>query len=117
YRIVHLRDWHFVPKDLYALDMRDSHGRTLSTDEIDRLHEELLLEVEAVQLEQMSLLRCLIRHHGLRTVFCEGLTKNDLPNYHEKIAVLQDMEKNQIPHLRRQLQEARDLKAAMTGRE
>lgn len=91
-RIVHLRDWHFVPKDLYAIDMKNAHGRELSAEEIDRLHQELLLEVEAVQLEQMAMLRCLIKHHGLKRIYSEGLTANDLPNYREKIAVLRDME-------------------------
>ena len=43
-RIVHLRDWHFVPKDLYALDMKTATGRELTDDEIDRLHRELLLQ-------------------------------------------------------------------------
>ena len=51
-RIVHLRDYHFVPKELYAIDMKQAHGRELTDDEIDRLHQELLLEVELVQLEQ-----------------------------------------------------------------
>jgi hypothetical protein len=38
-RIVHLRDWHFVPKDLYALDMKTATGRELTGEEIDRLHQ------------------------------------------------------------------------------
>jgi hypothetical protein len=37
-RIVHLRDWHYVPKDLYALDMKETLGRELTTAEIDRLY-------------------------------------------------------------------------------
>jgi hypothetical protein len=88
HRIIQLRDWHFVPKDLYAIDMRNALGRELSEQEIDQLNQELLLEVEAVQLEQMALLRCLIKHHGLRRVYSEGLTANDLPNYRERIAGL-----------------------------
>jgi hypothetical protein len=117
--IVHLRDWHYVPKDLYAIDLRNSAGRPLTDDEVDRLHEELCLEVEAVQLEQMAVLRCLIKHHGLRRIFCEGLTEKDLPNYKEKIAVLRSMEKEQIPQLREQLEEVRELKKGMeaAGRE
>jgi hypothetical protein len=108
-RIIHLRDWHFVPKELYALDLKNATGRELSKDEIDRLHRELLLEVEAVQLEQMALLRCLIKHHGLKRICCEGLTANDLPNYKEKIAVLKDMEEKQIRELRRQLADVREI--------
>jgi len=108
-RIVHLRDWHFVPKDLYALDLKNAHVRELSEQEIDRLHQELLLEVEAVQFEQMALLRCLIKHHGLKRIYSEGLTPNDLPNYKERIGVLRDMENTQISRLRKQLADVHEL--------
>lgn len=103
HRIVHLRDWHFVPRDLYAIDMKSAAGRELSDADIDRLHRELLLEAEAVQLEQMALLRCLAKHHGLRRIYCEGLTSKDLPSYKEKVAVPRDMENTQISELRKQL--------------
>jgi hypothetical protein len=89
--------------------VKTAHGRELTTEEIDRLHEELLLEVEAVQLEEMALLRCLIKHHGLKRIFSEGLTAKDLPNYKEKVAVLRDTEKNEISQLRKQLAEVREL--------
>jgi hypothetical protein len=108
-RIVHLRDWHYVPKDLYAIDLKNATGRELSQDEIDRLHRELLLEVEAVQLEEMALLRCLIKYHGLKRIYCEGLTANDFPNYKEKVAVLREMEHSQISELRRQLSDVRGI--------
>jgi len=108
-RIIHLRDWHFVPKDLYAIDMNNAKGRELSAVEIDQLHEELLLMVEAVQIEQMGLLRCLVRHHGLKRIYSEGLTTNGLPNYQEMVAVLRDMEANQISELRKQLGDVREL--------
>ncbi len=114
-RIVHLRDWHYVPKDLYALDMKQAHGRELADDEIDRLHQELLLEVEVVQLEQMALLRCLIKHHGLKRVFSEGFSLGELEAYREKIAVLKSMDKEQIPHVRKQLEEVRTLLEGATG--
>jgi hypothetical protein len=114
-RIVHLRDYHFVPKDLYALDMKQAHGRELTDDEIDRLHQELLLEVELVQLEQMALLRCLIKHHGLKKVFSEGFSPGELEAYREKIAVLRSMEKEQVPQVRRQLEDVRKLLEGATG--
>jgi hypothetical protein len=110
-RIVHLRDWHFVPEELYALELQQTSGRKWTAGEIDRLHQEHLLEVKAVQLERMALLRCLIRHHGLKRIYCEGLTANDLPNYKEMVAVLREMEQTQVGVLRQQLAEARDLKA------
>jgi hypothetical protein len=111
-RIIHLRDWHFVPKELYALDMKQAHGRELTTEEIDRLHQELLLEVELIQLEQMAVLRCLIKYHGLKKVFSEGFSPGELDTYKEKIAVLRAMEKEQIPQIRKQLDDVRKLIAA-----
>lgn len=115
HRIVHLRDWHFVPKDLYSIDLRSSAGRELSDEEVDACHQELLLEVEVVQLEQIALLRCLIRHHGLRRIFAEGLTPKDLPNYKDRVSVLKNMEQTQVPELRQQLEAARELKRGMTA--
>jgi hypothetical protein len=63
-RIIHLRDLHFVPRDLFAIDVRQAAGRPLSDAEVDRLYEKHLLETEVVQIEQMVLLRCLARHHA-----------------------------------------------------
>lgn len=114
-RIIHLRDWHFVPRELYALDMKEAYGRELTDDEIDRLHQELLLEVEFIQIEQMAVLRCLIQHHGLKKVFCEGFSPNELEAYREKIAVLKAMDSEQVPHVRKQLAEVRSLIEGSTG--
>jgi hypothetical protein len=52
-------------------------------------------------------LRCLIKNHGLKRIYCEGLTPNDLPNYKEKVAVLKDMEHSQISELRKELADVR----------
>lgn len=114
-RIIHLRDWHYVPKDLYALDMKEVHGRELTADEIDRLHRELLLEVELVQIEQMAILRCLIKHHGLKRVFSEGFSPKELEAYREKIAVLKAMDQEQVPKVRNQLEEVRKLIEGANG--
>lgn len=114
-RIIHLRDWHYVPKDLYALDMKQVHGRELTKQEIDQLHQELLLDAEIVQLEQMALLRCLIKHHGLKRLHSEGFSPNELEAYREKIAVLRAMEREQIPKLRQQLEDVRPLIDTLNG--
>lgn len=113
-RIIHLRDWHFIPWELFALDMKEVHGRNLADDEIDRLYQEFLLEVELVQIEQMAVLRCLIHHHGLKRVHSEGFSPNELDAYREKIAVLMTMEREQIPQIRVQLAEVRKLIAEST---
>jgi hypothetical protein len=114
-RIVHLRDWHFVPKDLHAIDLKVANGRELTADEIDRLHEEHLLEVELVQVEQIALLRCLIKHHGLKRIFSEGFSPPELEAYREKIAVLKSMENEQVPQVRKHLDEVRKLMEGSTG--
>src|SRR5262249_10966589 len=44
--IVQLRDWHYVPRDLYALEARQVYGRDLTEEETDALHEAHLLQVE-----------------------------------------------------------------------
>ena len=35
-RIIHLRDWHSVPRDLSALDLRQAHGRESAFRVIER---------------------------------------------------------------------------------
>lgn len=112
-RIVHLRDWHHVPKDLFTIDMKQAHGRELTDDEIDRLHQELLLEVQTIQLEQIALLRCLIRHHGLKALFSEGLTGKDDANFVEIVGVLGKMERDQVWAMRKELVGLREMLATM----
>jgi hypothetical protein len=97
HRIVHLRDWHFVPKDL----LRQDAGKPLSDEEADALHRAHVTEVELVHLEQEGVLRCLVKHHGLRRVLAEGLTPKGMPAYREVIAALRDTHK-ELADLRRQ---------------
>lgn len=107
-----MKDWHFLPKDLFAADIKDVAEKPLAEEDIDRLYEEFLSEVDLVQTEQKALLRCLIKHHGLRRIFCEGLTDLDLPIYRAKIAALRTVER-QIPEVKTQLQKASQALAAM----
>ena len=81
-----------MPKDLFAADIRDQADRPVSDAEIDSIYEKFLSQVEAVQTEQRALLRCLVKHHGLRVVFQEGLTQLDLPAYRAKLRVLRKLE-------------------------
>lgn len=110
HRIIHIRDWHFVSKDLYRADLTTSMGPR-SDEEIDRRHEELCLEVAIVQEEQMALLQCLAKHHGLRRVLCEGLTNATLPKYREHIAALRSIEREDVPRLQGLIEEARAMQS------
>ena len=112
-RIVHLRDLHFVPRDLFALDVRQAAGRPLSETEVDRLYEQHLLETDLVQIEQMVLLRCLARHHGLRSIRIEGLTAEKEPLFRQQVEALKGLEEKQIKDARVQLREVRRLMQEM----
>ena len=112
-RIVHLRDLHFVPRDLFALDVRQATGRPLSETEVDRLYEQHLLETDLVQIEQMVLLRCLARHHRLHSIHIEGLTAEKEPLFRQQVAALKGLEEKQIKDARVQLREVRCLMQAM----
>jgi hypothetical protein len=56
------------------------------------MYEEHLLEVELVQVEQLAVLRCLIKHRGLKKVFSEGLAPSALEAFRKKVEVLRAME-------------------------
>lgn len=103
-RIIQLCDWHFVPRDLFAVEVRSVAGKTLSEEEVDALWREHLFEVELVQLEQLTVLRCLAKHHGLRQVLCEGLTPRQLDAFKAKVAALRKLDE-QVRELRRELEE------------
>ncbi len=83
-QIVHILDWHFVPRADFAADIRaeaEKVGVTLSDADVDGNWESFLAEVEAVQLEQMALLRSLANSHGLKQVFLEGIAEDEMPGF------------------------------------
>lgn len=91
-RIVHLLNWHFVDRDAYAVDLRSVSAEPLTEEEIDREYEEFLASVETVQQEQMAVLRSLVRDHGLRVVYLEGLTAKDAPEFGTLVDALRRFE-------------------------
>lgn len=93
HRIIHIRNWHFVPKADFAADLRSLEGEALSDEEIDTRYDEFLAEVDTVQVEQRKLLMSLIEHHGLKQVAIEGLSKDEMPAFEKMVKVLRDFEK------------------------
>jgi hypothetical protein len=91
--IIHVLNWHFVPKESFAVDLRDQSDKPISDDEIDRHYEEFLNTVEKVQREQIKLLRELIKKHKLKHIYLEGFSKEELPAFQKRIEVLRDAEK------------------------
>ena len=110
-RIVHLRDWHFITRDAFGIDAQNSSENELTEEVINHHYGHFLLQVDAIQTEQLAILRRLIKDHDLKRIFVEGLSAEEMPNYLERVAIFRDLEENQIPKLRKQLQEARDLKS------
>jgi hypothetical protein len=88
----------YATQDLFAVDMQNASNRKLTDDEIERQYRAFLQQVDAVQLEQMALLRCLIKDRGLKRIYQEGLTAGDLFDYKFMIAILKDTEETQSDH-------------------
>jgi hypothetical protein len=76
-RIIHISDYHHVPRDLFIAELEQLGRRKFSAVEADIRYRAFLLEVELVQLEQLALLRCLARRHGLSEVWAEGVAKKE----------------------------------------
>ncbi len=88
HRIIHIADWHFVPKDEYAADLRSLSTETVSDEEIDRRYAELLDEVELIQQQQIELLRSLIQKHGVKQIHVEGLAEKEEFIFDAKVSSL-----------------------------
>jgi hypothetical protein len=92
-RIIHVLNWHFVPEELFALDVQHESGGKLSKDEVSKLYDQHLKDVDVLQREQMQLLRALIRDHGLKTVFVEGVTDTSILLFEARVAAFRELRK------------------------
>jgi hypothetical protein len=107
--VVHLRDWHLVPRGPFDKDVKPAADRDLSKDELDRLYAEHLDAVEKVQKQLDAILRRLgARHRGL-PVYVEGLTDDGVTVFKLKATALSDVGAEQIPEARRSLAEVRGM--------
>jgi hypothetical protein len=88
--IIHIRDWHFVDKERFTVDVRDESDTEISDDEVSTLFAEHRAIVETVQKQQSRVLRAQLKKHGvkLKQVFHEGFTDVELPAYTKLIDVL-----------------------------
>jgi len=108
--VLHLRDWHLVPRDLFDKDARAQAGRELKKDELDRLYAEHLDAVEKVQTQLDAVLRELAARKLGLPVYVEGLTDDGVNVFRLKATALSDVGAEQIPEARRSLAEAKKLK-------
>ena len=86
--IIHVLNWHFIPKTLFAADMRDQSVEPISDQEIDREYATFLAEVECVQHEQADLLRAIIQQFGTRRVHYEGLSQTEAAAFRQLVNAL-----------------------------
>lgn len=93
-QIIHLLDWHFVSEADFAADLRDQSSEPISDEEIEGLYDAFLDEVEAIQQEQMAILRALIRDHGVNAIYKEGLTAENLPAFEKLVAAIKKFGRN-----------------------
>ena len=87
-RVIHLLNWHFVPREQYEADLNGLRDEPLTNDESFKEFQKFRDEVEAVQQEQIKLLHVLIRKHGLKKLFCEGLAVEETEKYRSLLATL-----------------------------
>lgn len=91
-QIIHVKNWHFVSQEDFAVDQRELSPEPLSDDMIASRYADFLREVEIVQEEQLGILRKLIRDHGLRRVCYEGVTDENASSFRSRIAELRDFD-------------------------
>jgi len=58
-----------------------------------------------IQVEQLAILRCLIRRHGLTTIHIEGLTEKNAQEFTGLAGALKAMEAEEIPRIQEELKE------------
>jgi len=82
-RIVHLCNWHMVPRELFAKAMT-ADGKTAA--EIDQFYAQHLDEVESVQNEQRSLILFLVTALNMKAVHIEGLMPDEVELFQKRAA-------------------------------
>lgn len=93
-KIIHVFNRQWVPKDSFAVDLRQSEP-TLTDGQIDDRYATFLDDVEELQNEQSFNLRQLVRTHGLRSVFYEGVTDDDRESFETENGRIEVTEKLQ----------------------
>lgn len=116
-RIIQLVDLRLLSKEAFTSKLGQEKP-DLTDEEVEAQYRQHVREVEAIQEQQMALLRALIEKYGLKEVGTVGWTEKTRGDYQVKIESLRAVEK-QMPALRKQLDEVRLLMVQMqaTGRD
>lgn len=79
-RIIHIADYHFVPRDDLTAHLRDKDPDVTDA-HIDAEYQRMLTKVRRVQANQLRLISWLAKEHGVRVVHLEGLTAANRTHY------------------------------------
>lgn len=82
--IIHVVDLHLADRDSLAADLRNQSPE-ISDEEIDRQYAELHNRVQTMQVQQVATLRGLIRQHGIKRVFLEGLHQGNVEQFRQTV--------------------------------
>ena len=85
FRIVHLCNWHMIPRRDFETVLK---ADGLETAEIDRRFRQHELRVESVQREQYSLMLFLVSELQLRSIHLEGLCMEDAERFSKRMKQL-----------------------------
>lgn len=89
--IIHLANTHFVSRDDFGADLRAQNDSIPEAD-IEARYAAFLDAVERLQNDQAWHLRELIRQHGIRQVFVEGVTEANVAAFRGKAEELADFD-------------------------
>lgn len=79
-RIIQVDDLHWVSLEDFSADLQTLEPE-LTEEDIGAAYTDLMEQVEAVQVEQMALLRALAERHGIREIHREGLTESNTADF------------------------------------
>lgn len=82
-QIIHILNWHYLDPETFHADGGEDWAAFLD-------------DVEAVQVEQMALLRELAKSHGLKAVFLEGIAQDEMPAFRKLLGHLARWKKPEL---------------------
>lgn len=91
HRIIHITDCHAASREQLGEVEGMTPKATLPDDVLKRLYQGHADDVELFQESQTELLKWLVDYHGLREVFHEGVSDDDMPDVMRRIALLRDI--------------------------
>jgi hypothetical protein len=94
HRIVHITDYRLLPADRFLEEQEEQAGRTFAQWERDRRLKIFEREIELVQLEQLIVLKCLAKRHGLKEIWAKGTAGDERHTYRARVRATRTLEKS-----------------------